>query len=367
MKRICVLNNYTISSNQGGPVGVIRESFGKLRSDFWELRDISDNSFWKYKAYRLWTFASNIIRKPYGNNCNIAADVARIKAAYSAMAGMREYNYIWFHDLVPFCALQPMLKRNQKTILQLHYPELPSAEVAKNQWYGTGDLTLFKLMEKRALETADVIVLANKGAEGIYGQLLPVGRRIVYLPNAMDYPKVGEIPLLSRDHTNFIFIGRRNLVKGFDLMLEAFSRALTQNPLMRLYLCGNGEPVVQPGVVDLGFSRVPEKWLAAADAVIIPNRSSYLDLNLIQALSLNKPVIMSCTEGHEIFHKASSAIYEIKSNSIGDLTSALLASPRWLASLGGSNTENFDLYERNFALPNFSRTLDRICQDLLSQ
>jgi glycosyltransferase involved in cell wall biosynthesis len=296
---------------------------------------------------------------------NVGPDIARIRAAFLTTPRMDHYKWFWFQDLIPFFAIRPLLRKDQKCILQLHYPELPSVQVADNSFYTNADQKFFAHLEKWALETANIIVLANEGAKKIYGSLIPDSQEVMFLQNAMEPQIPGEIPFLSSKFTNLLFVGRRNKVKGFDLLLEAFARAHSENSGLRLYLCGNGEPVIQAGVVDLGFSKVPEKWLAAADAILIPNRSSYLDLNLIQALALNKPVIMSCTEGHEIFRDSSNAILHVQPLSIDSLTTALLKVPQWISSLGDSNTENLDLFRAQFGLDLFERSLNSICADIL--
>jgi glycosyltransferase involved in cell wall biosynthesis len=364
VERVCILNSYELRPNTGGAIGVIRESFNKVSGRSWELRHTLTGGR-PSRSLRYFSRIATPWLRRYSRRCRLTQEIENHVASFLSVPGVREYPVVWFHDLIPYFACRPFLRRSQRAVLQLQYPELPSQEAANHGWYNDCDIALIERLQRWALADADALVLANRFAEQIYGALLANTRRIVYLQNAVAEPQVGDYPLLSADHTNVVFVGRRNRVKGFDVLLEAFGRAHDTDNRLKLYLCGGGDRVDRPGVIDLGFSQAPEQWLAAASCVVAPNRSSYMDLNVLQALSLNKPLIMSCSQGHEELRGASPAICEVQPGSVESLTAALLGAPRWLATLGAGCHDNRSLYERRFSLTAFEACLDEVCQGLL--
>jgi glycosyltransferase involved in cell wall biosynthesis len=365
--KICILNAHELSPNKGGSIGVFREAFSKVTGVHWELRSFCEVKRLTAAPAKLTYRLSAPLLWGYSRKAKLHRNIANQAALFRNLREINRYRAIWFSDVEQYFACRPLLAPYQKTVLHLHCPELPSREAAEHGWYSPTDIELIAKVERWAFHDADLIVLANEGCKEIYGELSTKAKRITYLPNALSGNDPGECPILSDDHTNLIFIGRRNKVKGFDVLIEAFKAAHAVDHSLRLYLLGDGEPIMSPGVVDLGFSQTPDKWLAAASCVVIPNRSSYLDLNLIQALSLNVPVIMTCTQGHRIMRESSAAIYELDSASVACLTNALIDAPRWLGTLGSKNQDNRLLFEHNYSLDIFRRRLDSICEDLISE
>ena len=363
--KVCILNSFAIRPNAGGPIGVIRDSIARIKGRNWELRSYAEvgkhslarRAFHRAVGPMLWN---------YPRKAKLNREIEHNKLCFSRLQGIDEYPLIWFHDLISYFACRPLMTKRQGAVLQLHHPELPAKEASHHGWYNAWDVRLIERLQDWALRDSDVLVLANRGASRIYGGLLQKAKRVTYLPNAICETPVKECPRLSSDLVSFVFLGRRNAVKGFDLLIDAFRQARAINGKLTLYVIGEGAKVEGPGVVDLGFSSVPETWLAAADCVVVPNRSSYLDLNVLQALSLNKPVLMTCSHGHQDFKDASSAIYAVEEASVESLRKALLDAPRWLSSLSAGNLENRQLYEERYSLTVFAKLLDEVCADLVS-
>ncbi len=364
--KVCILNSFDIFPNYGGPTGVFREAFLKVNGPDWEMRSYADVRRLPALVRKARHRAIGPLLKGYSRDAHLHRQIAHDAAYFSGVSGIRQYPVVWFSDLLQYFSCRPLLAPGQRAVLHLHSPALPSIEAQEQAWCNYHDRRLIARIERWALQDADLLVLANRGAERIYGDLRN-GKPIAHLQNAMSGEGAGEVPALSVSHTNFLYVGRRIGLKGFDLLIAAFREAYARNPMLRLYLLGNGEPCLEPGMVDLQFSRVPEKWIAAASCVVIPNRSSYLDLNLLEALSLNAPVMMTCTEGHEMFLGAGPGIYPVPSATVEALRDALLAAPDWLAGMQGQQPTNRELFERDFSLEKFASRLNEICAALLGK
>ena len=61
----------------------------------------------------------------------------------------------------------------------------------------------------------------------------------------------------------------------------------------------------------MGFSVRVHDWLASCDYLVSANRQSYVDMVILEALSVGTPIMMTMNAGHEIFRRQSSGIQEI--------------------------------------------------------
>jgi glycosyltransferase involved in cell wall biosynthesis len=364
-QKVCILNSYEIAPNYGGPVGVFREAFTKVCGVHWDIRTYAEANRPAAQLRKAWHRLCGPLTKGYSRQAHLHRQLSHDAAFFESIPGIADYEAIWFSDLYQYIACRPSMPARQKAVLQLHNPALPSIEAIEQPWLNARDRELIERAQRWALRDADLVVIANQGAEAIYGELL-AGRPVAHLQNAMAGEHAGEAPMLSPANTNFLFVGRRNSLKGFDLLIPAFRAAHSVDSSLRLYLIGDGAREQMPGVVDLQFSKVPQKWIAASSCVVIPNRSSYLDLNLLQALSLDAPVMLTCTEGHQCMSGAGPAIYEIQAASVEALRDAMLDAPRWLRTLGKHTPTNREIFERDYGLDGFAQRLDEICAGVVT-
>ena len=58
-------------------------------------------------------------------------------------------------------------------------------------------------------------------------------------------------------------------------------------------------------IIDLGWTDDPGSIISAADVVVVPNRDTYFDINIIQVLSIGTPMITTPTGGNRWFEKLS--------------------------------------------------------------
>jgi glycosyltransferase involved in cell wall biosynthesis len=102
----------------------------------------------------------------------------------------------------------------------------------------------------------------------------------------------------------FIYLGRFELVKGVDLLAEAFERIRAEGSLSRLIMVGQGSlgPDLRRRYTDTGFSWIgstvrPEKWLSAADCLVAPSRNEGFGLSIAEAMAAGLEVIASDCAG----------------------------------------------------------------------
>ena len=141
-----------------------------------------------------------------------------------------------------------------------------------------------------------------------------------------------------------MYIGRRNKIKGFDIVLETFRKAREKRKDINLVIIGNGEKINEEGITDIGFSKNPIGWYNSADYLINANRQSYFDLSVIEALTTGIPIIMADNFGHGYYKGKSSLIKTFDVNSPDELYKILTGN---LEKRDYKKRENIELYEKN--------------------
>lgn len=113
------------------------------------------------------------------------------------------------------------------------------------------------------------------------------------------------------EHCVFIFVGRFVSFKGFDATVRAFLRLAADHPHVRLLLVGMRDPIhpdglseseeqalaACPQVVDAGFQKEVQRFLAAADVMVFPSAREGMPVCLMEALAMGIPAITRDSRG----------------------------------------------------------------------
>lgn len=313
--------------NAGGPAGFLAHNLqDKPREVFILAEDLFvPYNFMNKLFYRVRRFMDRLETKT-GNHkefFKIRDYFYRIKAS--------KYKYIFFHEDVDFYCVQDLINEQQVVIFQPHCPQLHSEEYADYAPNDIEKIEMIKHAERAVFERANIVVLPNEGCKSIYQSLYTSQNIFYYLLSGAkssynDSQQRVVLPT-SRETINLMYIGRRNNIKGFDIVLDAFRKARKIKNNLHLFIVGSGEKIEEEGITDIGFSSQPLSWYHSVDYLLNANRQSYFDLSIIEALSTGVPVIMSHNFGHEYYYQKSSLIqtYDVQQKDalynilIGDL------------------------------------------------
>lgn len=170
-----------------------------------------------------------------------------------------------------------------------------------------------------ALTQADLDFLIDQGA---------AQGEVIFNP-AMPSPSLAG-PASSR---TIIGLGRLEPVKGFDILIDAFSRLAPAHPSWRLRICGDGrahaalrEMVLRSNAaIELaGATSDPYGELAGAAIFALPSRSESFPVALLEAMACGLPVVASdCSAGvREIVRPGMDGVL-VEPHSAGSLAEAL--------------------------------------------
>lgn len=163
-------------------------------------------------------------------------------------------------------------------------------------------------------------------------------------PNRHSMPRVG-------------FFGRLHTDKGFDLFQEV-ARAM---PHVQFHCWGTGPLAVRPPVHGHGFTADIASAMASVDVVMVPNRRTYYDLVVLEALSLAKPVVLTGTGGfRELPHTDGIARCAPEAGALAAQVAALLE-----RYPDGVCLANRQLFDERFCLEKFAERhialAERLC------
>ena len=107
-------------------------------------------------------------------------------------------------------------------------------------------------------------------------------------------------------HPAVVFVGALTLMKGIDVLVEAFAKVHQRLPEAHLYLVGNNDlPLTDDAVSALGIDGVvhimgaqdPYPYYAAADLFVLPSRAEAAGLALLEAMGMGVASIGSRVGG----------------------------------------------------------------------
>ena len=238
----------------------------------------------------------------------------------SILPSLKRAKVVHFHYSPDFDAITPKLSQNTIKVFTSHSPE-PSYLEYQNDLLKKGisgaELKILVLkrkeIDKRAFMHSDRVVFPCIEAVECYSEFL---NSINFDYSKIDTVLTGtESPSINLPAHEFrqmhgillntkvvCYVGRKTLIKGFDVFLSVAS--LMRNHPGYCFVCagvGELDTSSAENVLDLGWTDDPGSLLNACDIVVAPNRSTYFDLGILQAISLGKTVIASFSGGNKWF------------------------------------------------------------------
>lgn len=182
---------------------------------------------------------------------------------------------------------------------------------------------------------------------------------LLYNLNKNEFCKKNDIPL---DKKIISYIGRKNKIKGFDKFLDLVKRFEHREDI--LFICaGVGmDTPSSKNLVDFGWTNDPGSIINASDFVLVPNRDTYFDINMIQILSIGTPVITTPTGGNRWFQdKENLNMFFFEDEKQLDI----LINEK--ITLTFDKKINIDFYNNHFTIEDFSKNYVSLFDDLVNK
>ncbi len=166
-----------------------------------------------------------------------------------------------------------------------------------------------KLFQKYLIKKIDFIRVINKRMFEEITELNYPKRRILRIPNGIEFTKYIGLDKIVREGVNFGFIGRLSQFKNLKYMLMEFKDYFKEFPLDKLYIYGTGseleyicvfveENSLSDNIFILGFERDREKIYSSIDVLIDPAHGQGISNANLEAMSSNTLLIASEVEGN---------------------------------------------------------------------
>ncbi len=295
----------------------------------------------------------------------VARSAARVFHVHTTMDCIRLHNQLTVEGR----------RHEAKIVLTSHCPESPAREWADVSFGKSGDARSaeavyanYRLIDRLAFVFADALLFPCPEAVEPYEATIPGFRNdfrhkpFYFLPtsaaplrkSALADPK-GRFGLGAR----FVacYLGRHNAIKGYDLLKRAANRLLDRHDDIAFLIAGSPGPIApleREGWIEHGWTQTPEDVLEASDVFVLPNRLTFFDLVLIEALAAGKIVLAANNGGNRYFagRGAGVVLFDDEQDFVEKFEALRALSPDARSRMGEDNRR---LYESEFRLEDFGR------------
>lgn len=171
---------------------------------------------------------------------------------------------------------------------------------------------------------------------------------------------------IPQDAIVLSYIGRHSSIKGYDVLVKLAKRILAEYNNV-FFIIGGHEGTIK-GLnhkrwMEIGWTNNPQDLINASDVFLLPNKETYFDLVLLEALSLGTPIITSNIGGNKIFANDKGVIlYNSESELIEKVNEIIKMSPNERKIL---SDENKKLYNSKFTENAFGDRYLELIKNLL--
>lgn len=275
----------------------------------------------------------------------------------------------------------------QKVLIMPHSPTDLASELVEN-WRGYfGSSRVWSIIrrilmriELRALLSSDGLVVPCRNALEHYFQDMPERRALFQLP--IYEIKTGVPERTARRSRDEVlaqwgipseskvvgFFGRRHPHKGYDLFCRAAEVAYEKGYKSLIFVAAGRGPLPTPNHLpnfrDLGYLTAElADAVAAVDLVVVPNRVSYFDLFILEAMSLGKAILTSRVGGNLCLD--SPGIFFLEELNPESFVSAIVELLSDHTNLEEAGRVNRRIYEEHYSLISFGKRHLEFAQSIL--
>lgn len=382
MKEIGIFINKELKKNAGGPSGYLYNlKIGLDKFDnnieFFTINNVAEKN----------TESTNktIKYNPIYLDCRLAISYLfkGIKTKKRINSDLYEMSCVHVHASEDLLALKAIIGYKGKIIFTPHRPETLANEVVTTQQLLNDTKYKFPILrcvcnfiERYSYRNANAFIFPSKGAAKIYEKfpgfmdnIANKEMRFVYTGtrDVNENARIDDYEQLRKDgKTVFAYVGRHNYIKGYDLLVDAFPCIESHDA--KIVCAGAQSNIEAPkskNWMELGYINNANSLMKTADCVIIPNRNTYFDLVIVEALAVGAIVITSNTGGNVDLASETNGLLLFESGKIDSLNESIL---RYLKLTDSEKKDmknnNRKLYETKCSINCFAKTYNSIINEL---
>ncbi|HFQ5355297.1 TPA: glycosyltransferase family 4 protein [Vibrio vulnificus] len=335
MKRILIIKSKDELKPVGGPSGYLynlsKGLEGKEYVDF--LRSNNNNN--EISSSTKITLISRI-RKFFENNRSLKKAYSNVyllkkiilSKSYLDENYLDDYDVIHFHSTVALFINRRVIKKFKgKVVLTSHCPKPWHLEYFDDDLSKMEKIVYLPLksflesVDKYSFENADYIHFPCEEAEEPYcnnWEYFSILKsrfsdKFIYFTSGVEKnaitsgrDEVRDLYNIPQNAKVFSFVGRHNETKGYDSLKRVAQRVLSENENVYFLIAGVEYPlkgIKHKNWIEVGWTREPFNIIAAADYFTLPNKETFFDLVLLEALSIGATPLVSTTGGNLFFKK----------------------------------------------------------------
>jgi glycosyltransferase involved in cell wall biosynthesis len=163
----------------------------------------------------------------------------------------------------------------------------------------------------RGLRLCDAVIAVSQQLEKEAVAFEPASmEKIIVLPDAIDPGAIQAQPSYHHERPYVLFAGRLHPVKGLDILIEAFNKAVAQTPDLDLLIVGTGplETGLKELVLRLGLTKrvtflgaqdrpIVFSLLKGCEFLVLPSHAEGCPLTILEAMAVGKMTIASKVKG----------------------------------------------------------------------
>ncbi len=319
MKKVAIFRNGEILENTGGPSGylyILKSGLKRINSNIQVISFGKKSTHHvKKETVQKTNFISIMMQELYSCISILFYHKKNGKRLYNLL---KDFDVIHVHSVENAYSLSKVRKLKADILLTPHRPEpfcQEAINILTNKYHVQYSFPLLKLIyiyvEAKAYKAVSGFIFPSKGAMNIYKRFpgFEKGRK----GKAVQYVLTGVADKaslyqkgkyrhrfsLNDDDKVLVYVGRHSSIKGYDRLKN--NADFFQKNQINLICAGeyDDQSIPQKKIWhECGYIEDVYNLLGDADVVVVPNRNTYFDLIIIEALSMGKIVLSTNTGGN---------------------------------------------------------------------
>lgn len=381
--KVLVYMAYNALKPTGGPRGYLYnldKGLKQIEDDEVEICYLPDHAKEKYKAS--FNKLPKAVKQFYFDHVMLkrTKHLLADSVGHYATIDINKYDLIHFHSSLTLLSVRDSLKDYRGIVLLTNHSPKPQhkewiEDVISIREYQRHSIIYNQLseLEARAYNLADYIVFPCEEAEepcinnwSLYREIKEKNKqKYRYILTGTGLPlktlnreEVCQKYNIPEDTFIINYVGRHNSTKGYDSLLKIGEKILEKHKNVYFLIAGKEGPLYglnHERWIEVGWINDPGTYYSSSDIFILPNKETYFDLVMLEALASETVILASKTGGNKYFEKYNSdgiVLYSDIDDAVAKLDALLNLGHKKLKELARSNTE---VYQSQYTVQKFAK------------